>query len=132
MSASDDQDYEVGYRKPPKNTRFRKGQSGNPKGRPKGARGLKTDLRAELSERVTITENGRRKTLTKQQLVMKQLTARAVKADIRAISKLAELAIALLGPEDEASQVEDKLSEEDEAILQSFLERNAGEQGNEQ
>ncbi|MDP5220405.1 DUF5681 domain-containing protein [Ruegeria sp. 2205SS24-7] len=132
MSDSDDQEYEVGYQKPPKHTRFKKGHSGNPKGRPKGARGLKTDLRAELSERVAITENGRRKTLTKQQLVMKQLTARAVKGDIRAISKLAELAIALLGPEDEASQAEDKLSEEDEAILQSFLERNAGEQGNEQ
>lgn len=41
---------EIGYKKPPRHTRFRKGQSGNPKGRPKGTQNLKTDLAEELSE----------------------------------------------------------------------------------
>ncbi|WP_299076680.1 DUF5681 domain-containing protein [uncultured Ruegeria sp.] len=125
MSASDDPDYEVGYRKPPKHSQFKKGKSGNPKGRLKGARGFKTDLRAELSERVTISENGRQRTLTKQRLLVKQLAASAVKGDVRAISKLADLAVSLLGPEDEAQQSVNTLSTEDDAILQSYLRRNS-------
>lgn len=65
MSKDDGKDdYTVGYGKPPRHTRFQKGQSGNPRGRPKGARGLKADLRAELSERVRVTENGRTRRLT--------------------------------------------------------------------
>ncbi len=42
--------YDVGYRKPPKHTRFKPGQSGNPRGRPKGTKNLKTDLIEELGE----------------------------------------------------------------------------------
>lgn len=102
MSGPDKGGYDVGYGTPPKKSgQFQKGKSGNPCGRPKGERGLKTDLKAELSERVTITENGRTNKLTKQ-----QLTAKAVKGDVRAISKLAELAISLLGREDETPDLQ--------------------------
>jgi len=124
MSGKGKHSYEVGYGKPPRSGQFQKGKSGNPRGRPKGARGLKTDLKAELGERVTITENGRTRKLTKQQLMVKQLTAKAVKGDMRAISKLAELAISLLGPEDETPVSRSHLSPEDDAILQQFIERH--------
>ena len=77
-----DKDYKVGYGKPPQRTRFRKGQSGNPRGRPKGARGLKADLRAELSEKVKVTEHGRTRHLTKQQVIVKTLAAKAIRGDI--------------------------------------------------
>ncbi len=127
MSGSDKDSYDVGYGKPPKSGQFQKGKSGNPRGRPKGARGLKTDLKAELGERVMITENGRSRKLTKQQLMMKQLTAKAVKGDMRAISKLAELAISLLGPEDEVPASASRLSQEDEVILQQFIDRQGGD-----
>lgn len=127
MSGKDKDSYDVGYGKPPKSGQFQKGKSGNPRGRPKGARGLKTDLKAELGERVTITENGRTRKLTKQQLMVKQLTAKAVKGDMRAISKLAELAISLLGPEDEIPESTSRISPEDDAILQQFIERQGGE-----
>lgn len=123
MSGVNDEGYEVGYGKPPKSGQFQKGKSGNPRGRPKGARGLKTDLKEELGQRVTITENGRSRNLTKQQLMVKQLTAKAVKGDMRAISKLAELAISLLGAEDEILENKSRLAPEDDAILQQFIER---------
>ncbi len=51
-------DYDVGYGKPPQHTRFRKGQSGNPTGRPKGARNLKTELLEELQEQILVREGG--------------------------------------------------------------------------
>ena len=114
-------DYEVGYGKPPKHTQFKQGQSGNPKGRPKHARGLKTDLRDELSGRITITENGKTITLTKQRLMVKQLTNAAMKGDLRAIHRLSDLALSLLGPEDHQPNKGLTLSEEDEAILNAWV-----------
>lgn len=119
-------DYEVGYGRPPKQTQFKKGQSGNPKGRKKGARGLKTDLRAELNARIAITENGKTVKLTKQQLMVKQLAAKAIKGDVRAISKLADLVITLLGPEDEALKSETALPLDDERIIHDWMTRNVG------
>jgi len=52
---SDEDDYEVGYKKPPKQHQFQPGQSGNPKGRPKGTKNLATDLAEELAETITVT-----------------------------------------------------------------------------
>ena len=116
-----DKDYDVGYGRTPKNTRFKKGQSGNPKGRKKGDRALKSDMRAELNERVQITENGRTVKLTKQQLVIKRLVAKAIKGDIRAISKLMDTLAAWHGPEDEARKNATVLSADDEAIINDWL-----------
>ena len=57
--------YDVGYRKPPKHGQFRKGRSGNPTGRKKGSHNLKTDLYDELFSKITISEGGRRRQITK-------------------------------------------------------------------
>ncbi|MDA3887298.1 MAG: DUF5681 domain-containing protein [Allgaiera sp.] len=118
-------DYEIGYGRPPKSGQFKKGESGNRKGRPKGARGLKTDLKAELRERVTITENGRERKLTKQQLVIKQLVTKAVKGDHRAAARVTELAIALIGAEDEVA-AKAGLAADDTEILAAYVRRAAG------
>ena len=55
----------VGFRKPPQHTRFRKGRSGNPKGRPKGSPNFATALEQALSEQVTVNEGGRRYSVSK-------------------------------------------------------------------
>ena len=58
MPRDKDSDYEVGYGKPPGHTRFAKGQSGNPRGRPPGAKSFTTLLDEALNERVLVEENG--------------------------------------------------------------------------
>jgi Family of unknown function (DUF5681) len=77
-------DYEVGYRKPPKQTRFQKGKSGNPKGRPRGSRSSATLLREILSERVEVRENGSTRTVTKKELILRYAVNKAATGDSRA------------------------------------------------
>jgi hypothetical protein len=71
--------YEVGYRKPPKHSRFSKGVSGNPKGRPKVAPDFDTALLREAKTFITINENGRRMRVSKYEVVIKQLINNAMK-----------------------------------------------------
>jgi uncharacterized protein DUF5681 len=84
-------DYEVGYGKPPRHTRFRKGRSGNPRGRPSGSKNLSTLLNEALNEPVLVAENGGRRKITKRQAIITQLVNKAAKADWRAIKILLDL-----------------------------------------
>jgi len=84
----DDPPYEVGYGRPPQHTRFQKGRSGNPKGRPKGARNLATLLSKALDQRVPVMENGKRRRITKRELIVAQLVNKSAGADLRAIALL--------------------------------------------
>ena len=70
-------DYTVGHGKPPLATRFVKGQSSNPSGRPRGKRNLATTLLAVLNELVTITQDGKRRRITKLEATFKQIVNRA-------------------------------------------------------
>jgi hypothetical protein len=75
--------YAVGYGGPPAHSRFKKGQSGNPWGRPSGAKNLKTVLNEALNERVIVFENGRRRKITKFLAIIKQVVNQSAKADWR-------------------------------------------------
>jgi hypothetical protein len=79
-------EYEVGYKKPPHRTRFKRGESGNPGGRPKGSRNLATLLEKELRQRVVVTENGRRRSITKQEAMVKHLVNKALSGDRRLLN----------------------------------------------
>ena len=84
--ANDDADDDVGYKRPPKHTRFQPGQSGNVAGRPKNVRNFKADLMEELREMIVIRENGRERKISKQRAFIKALVAAAIKSDVRAIN----------------------------------------------
>jgi hypothetical protein len=84
-------DYEVGYGKPPRRAGFQKGRSGNPKGRPKGSKNFATLLAEALDEKVQVTEDGKRRRITKRALVIRQLVNKSASADLRAIKQLTDI-----------------------------------------
>ena len=88
MAADPPRNYPVGYGRPPQASRFRPGHSGNPQGRPKGAKNLATLLEDALNETVVVNENGRRKRIKKREAVLKQLVNRAASGDPRALQLL--------------------------------------------
>lgn len=70
--ASDDE-YEVGYGRPPKATRFRAGQSGNPNGRKKRASSIQDEAREMLAQIVDVKLNGRVTKTTRSSLIVMRL-----------------------------------------------------------
>ena len=116
-------DYEIGYKRPPQANRFKKGQSGNPRGRPKGARNLKTDLTEELQSRVPIILQGKKKMITKQRAMIMGLLSRAIKGDPRATSTVLNTMKQIL-PEIEPDDQEGNLPSADQEIVDAFLQRN--------
>jgi hypothetical protein len=78
-------DYAVGKGRPPMATRWKPGQSGNLKGRPKGAKNLATLFNEILNRKLKIQENGKTRTITgREGIVMRVFTA-ALKGDIKAL-----------------------------------------------
>jgi len=117
MSGDGEHD-ERGYGKPPKHSQFKKGCSGNPKGRPKGVASIKAVLTAELKETLTVTENGKECRVSKLEAVIKSLTAAAMK-DPRAIKTLLALMRQVgLGEEEEQDETVDEVDLE---FLESHL-----------
>ena len=76
------EDYEVGYKKPPKSRQFRKGVSGNPSGRKKKASDFGSKLLRELDQKLIINENGKRKVITKSEGVVKQLLNKSLSSSV--------------------------------------------------
>jgi Family of unknown function (DUF5681) len=82
-------DYAVGYGKPPKHSQFKKGQSGNPKGRrQRRPKKIQTILNEVLNRKIRAVEAGTSRRMTIREVIITQLAAKAVKCDIAAINLL--------------------------------------------
>ena len=115
-------DYEVGYGKPPKHTRFQPGRSGNPRGRPKGTNNLKTDLIEELDERILVREGEKTRRVSKQRAVLKTVVTRSLKGDARAMNSLLSLMLRLLDTSAE-SDVAAPLNDDERELLKAYETR---------
>jgi hypothetical protein len=116
-------DYEVGYRKPPRKTRFTKGQSGNPRGRPCSAKNLKTLLNEALNETIIVTENGGRRRLTKREAILTQLVNRSATADFRAIKILLDLLRNIEAQTEPTATEASAFNDADEKVLEQLRAR---------
>lgn len=117
-------DYTIGYGKPPTQTQFKSGHSGNQKGRPRGARNLKTELAEEMQEFIVIHEGGKRKTVSKQRAIIKRLAEKSLTGDVRAARELLLLSLRVLAPDLETEELVD-LSDNDRDLIAGFLARSA-------
>lgn len=113
---------EVGYGKPPKHSQFTKGQSGNPKGRPKGSQNLSTLLEKIGRQRVKVTENGRTRELTKFEATILQLTNKAVHGDLKATNEL-RYWIQAWTDSVQPAMPSPLMHKNDEAVIASAIER---------
>ena len=90
MSKPKHKDHDVGYGKPPKETRWKKGQSGNPKGRPKKKTDFSSLVKKELERMVLIKEGDTQQTITKKEAIVKRLMAKALAGDVPALKAICD------------------------------------------
>ena len=120
---STDDDAPGGYGRPPKSTRFKPGQSGNAKGRPRGARNLKTDLASLLKKRVPIREDGELRYVSRQEAMLLTLYGKAIQGDTKASGQLLAM-VTKTETQDAPPSRPDVVTENDRAIVEDYLRRN--------
>ncbi|MFC6637158.1 hypothetical protein GV827_16105 [Sulfitobacter sp. JBTF-M27] len=115
-----DNDERVGYGRPPKKHRFRKGQSGNPEGRPRGSRNFDTEILEALRNTVRMKEQGKIRNVSSQKAILRRLIEKALNGDIRAIALVMSYA-KQVSDEREGETSERRLTEAEFEILNRVL-----------
>jgi hypothetical protein len=115
-------DGEVGYGKPPEQTRFTKGRSGNPKGRPKGSKNLATIFKQVTTKKISVKENGRTRNVTRMEAIVSQLTNKALSGDARAVGQLLKLS-QLCEASLETLNAKPEIGERDRSAFQNVMKR---------
>jgi hypothetical protein len=117
-------DDQTGYKQPPRAGQFKKGRSGNPKGRPKGSGNFKTDLLQVMGETVFILQNGERRPVSGRKAVALKLLHGAMSGDAKALGTLTNHLLKHDIDADAKPQVE-IVTENDRVIIEDFLRRNS-------
>jgi hypothetical protein len=123
-----DYGYAVGYGKPPIGSRFKPGQTGNAKGRPKGHKNLKTLIRQAMTARISVQEGTSNRQVSKIEGVVLRQLQNALKGNDRSAMAVIRMALQLGFLDDVADghQAEGALSPTDERILKELMTRREG------
>ena len=116
----DQRDYEIGFGRPPKATRFKPGGSGNPRGRPKGSRPVGAVLQEVLRQRIPVTENGRTRRLPALEVMLRRLANEAMRSEPSAVKLMLSL-VDRYAEAPEATLSVDEVLAEDQAIIARYL-----------
>ena len=108
---------------PPKHTRFRKGISGNPKGRPKGSKNLSTYILEAARDQVSATVGGKVRRITKIQATAMQLATKAAGGDQTATNRLLDWVDEMESRAAAAKPSQFPLSEPDIEVIRAVYER---------
>jgi hypothetical protein len=114
----------TGFKRPPRASQFKLGQSGNPKGRPKGSRNLKTDLNDLMKKRIEIREDGEARQISRQEAILLSLFGRAARGDVKASTTLINM-VMKLNPEVRDGSESTDISKNDQDIIEDFLRRHS-------
>jgi hypothetical protein len=114
-------DGRIGYRRPPKHTQFKPGQSGNPQGRKPLFASFEADLLDELNAEISIREKGGELKISKQRAVINALVTAAISGNVRASSAL--LAIVARASPPRAEHDPESTAEADDQLVRSFERR---------
>ena len=115
-------DFAIGYKKPPVKSQFKKGTSGNPKGRPKGSLSISSVLMKTGREQVSVTINGKTRIMTKLEAASMQLHNKAASGDLRAVNLTLAAHRQFPEPEDPI-RTSEVSKERDDATFNNLLER---------
>ena len=111
--------HDVGYGRPPRAHQFEPGQSGNPRGRAKGAKNEATILRELLQRKIDVRERGRLRKISVLEAILLRFTEDALKGNVRTAAFLFNRYAAAQGGETQP----DDISEDDREILEGFVRR---------
>ena len=113
-------EYDVGYRKPPKHKQFKPGQSGNPRGRPKGSKNESTILHGILHRTIKIQDGGRSRQVTILEAMLTRFAQDSLKGNVKSAAFLLNRYGTLVSGEIEQSG----LNGDDQAVLEAFVKRH--------
>jgi Family of unknown function (DUF5681) len=112
--------YNVGYGRPPKKHQFKPGHSGNPKGRPKGAKNEATILREIMHQRMEVREGGRARKISRLEALLLRCLEAALKGDLKAMAFLLNRYRLIESAETEQGE---PLGHDEQSILEEFAKR---------
>lgn len=119
-------DYDVGYKKPPRESRFKPGQSGNPKGRPAGEQNIATLLKKAAAKKKVVIENGVKKLMSMKEIMVSNLMSKAAKGDLKACQVVYGIIVPLEEKEDLKRSLQNELKGNDLKLFKEMLDEHKG------